>query len=66
MNKCTGIMGWVFGHRFRPVITSGQPTITELERMTVDTAVRIIDASKPEVYHGLYCRRCGSVEVERK
>ena len=67
--KCTGLMGLIFGHRFRPVITLGNPTITDLNvkaKGRPETFERIINATKSEEFHGCFCQRCGAVTGEKK
>lgn len=66
--KCTGIMGRIFGHKFRPVITLGSPTITDFKLTGSQAASayeRIINATKSETFHGCICQRCGAVTGNR-
>lgn len=54
-------MGKIFGHNFRPVITLGSPTITDinLHPHAASHTSKIIDATKSETFHGVFCSRCG-------
>ena len=60
MNKCTGIMGRIFGHNFKPVITKVESREEDVRHGTLMIKTPVFS----EVYNGCVCRRCGSV-VER-
>lgn len=68
--KCTGIMGRIFGHKFVAVVTKGSPSaicdLNEIDSPWLSDAAEAIDMSKPEVYHGHVCQRCGAVTGEKK
>lgn len=70
MNKCTGIMGWVFGNKFVAMITYGTPTISMKDIsdtcMMPGDYVSAFIASRPESYHGSICQRCGAVVGGKK
>ncbi|HID5923635.1 TPA: hypothetical protein ACXGTM_005800, partial [Klebsiella pneumoniae] len=53
----------VLGHSFRPVITKGEPVfrIGEQRGCNLNKIIELTDKSRPETFHGLYCRRCGMV-----
>lgn len=61
--KCHGLLGSVFGHSFRPVITKGEPVFRSVEQRGCDLnkIIELTDKSRSETFHGLYCRRCGVV-----
>jgi len=58
--QCSGLVGRIFGHKFRPVVTLGAPTVGVTGQMCEATAIRILNNSKPEVFHGCICQRCGA------
>lgn len=69
-NRCTGIMGLVFGHKFIPVIKKGEPKLSQV-KMNIDPAwhdemMSLIDSTRPETFHGCICQRCGAVTGEKK
>ncbi|QHJ79576.1 MAG: hypothetical protein [Caudoviricetes sp.] len=67
MNKCTGIMGRIFGHRFRPVITLSACTFNSAGvQCKAHTALEMADKYRNEIFHGCICQRCGSVTGEKK
>lgn len=60
MDKCQGIFGKLFGHSYRPAITRGSPSanIGAVEGSS-SFIISLIDKTKPETFHGIYCKRCG-------
>ncbi len=62
MDKCQGIFGKLFGHSYRPAITRGAPTVN-LGAMegSSSAVIEVINSTRPETYHGIYCKRCGKV-----
>lgn len=62
MDKCQGIFGKLFGHSYRPAITRGEPT-ANLGAMegSSSAVIEVINSTRPETYHGIYCKRCGKV-----
>ncbi|AVF16212.1 Uncharacterised protein [Enterobacter hormaechei] len=63
MDKCQGIFGKLFGHSYRPAITRGAPSslkIGEVEGSS-SAVIEVINSTRPETYHGIYCKRCGKV-----
>lgn len=62
MDKCQGILGKLFGHSYRPAITRGSPT-ANLGAMegSSSAVIEVINSTRPETYHGIYCKRCGKV-----
>ncbi|KTH39039.1 hypothetical protein ASV25_11080 [Enterobacter hormaechei subsp. xiangfangensis] len=62
MDKCQGILGKLFGHSYRPAITRGAPT-ANLGAMegSIRAVIGVINSTRPETYHGIYCKRCGKV-----
>lgn len=61
MDKCIGIIGLLFGHKFTALITKssvkGAPRVNGVSR----DVHRALDAHRDESYHGIYCKRCGKV-----
>lgn len=63
MDKCQGIFGKLFGHLYRPAITMGAPSslkIGDVEGSGI-MLIKLINSTRPETYHGIYCKRCGKV-----
>ena len=62
MDKCQGIFGKLFGHSYRPAITRGSPS-ENLGAMegSGGAIIKVINSTRPETYHGIYCKRCGKV-----
>lgn len=62
MDKCQGVFGKLFGHSYRPAITRGAPT-SNLGAMegSGSVVIKVINSTRPETYHGIYCKRCGKV-----
>lgn len=62
MDKCRGVLGFLFGHSYRPAITKGAPS-AKLEAVEGSSSfiISLIDKTKPETFHGIYCKRCGKV-----
>lgn len=62
MDKCRGVLGFLFGHSYRPAITRGAPA-ANLGGMegSGTVIIRLIDKTRPETFHGIYCKRCGKV-----
>lgn len=64
MDKCQGILGRLFGHSFKPVITKSAVKNPPRLEGTQSFVSRTLDAHRDETYSGLYCKRCGK-EVKR-
>lgn len=62
MDKCTGIMGWIFGHSYRPVITKSAAKSVPPMEGSAYVAGKIIDMYRDETFHGIVCKRCGKVK----
>ncbi|GJK71898.1 hypothetical protein TUM17564_39250 [Citrobacter freundii] len=62
MDKYRGVLGFLFGHSYRPAITRGAPAANlgamEGSGMVI---IELIDKTSPETFHGIYCKRCGKV-----
>ncbi|EPY1510977.1 hypothetical protein ACH677_16870 [Klebsiella aerogenes] len=62
MDKCQGIFGKIFGHSFRVAITKGAPAMNlKSAEADISSIMQMMEASRPETYHGIYCKRCGKV-----
>lgn len=58
--KCTGLMGQLFGHNFRPVITLSASTFNSSGvRCKAHIALEMTDKYRAEEYQGCFCQRCG-------
>lgn len=65
--KCTGIMGSIFGHKFRPVITLSASTFNSAGvQCKAHAALEMADKYRDEIFHGCICQRCGAVKGEEK
>ncbi len=60
-DKCTGIMGRVFGHSYSSVVTKDAARCTPQIEAEPKTILAVIDSYRNENYHGIYCKRCGKV-----
>lgn len=59
-NKCCGIMGRIFGHKFRPVITLSATTFNSTGvQSKAHVVLEMADKYRNENYHGCICQRCG-------
>lgn len=62
MDKCRVVLGFLFGHSYRPAITKGYPSINiETARGNINAIAELVDKTRPETFHGIYCKRCGKV-----
>ncbi len=62
MDMCQGIFGKIFGHSFRVAITKGAPNLGLCEfRGGRGALLALMEKTRHETYHGIYCRRCGKV-----
>ncbi len=62
MAKCRGVLGFLFGHSYRPAITKGAPNLNlKAGHGSSSDICEIIEKTRPETYHGIYCKRCGKV-----
>lgn len=60
MSKCIGIMGRIFGHRFRPVITLSASTFNSAGvQCKAHAALDMAEKYRAEIFHGCICQRCG-------
>lgn len=61
--KCLGLMGRIFGHKFRPIITLSATTFNSVGvRCKAHVALEMADKHRDESLHGCICQRCGAVE----
>lgn len=62
MDKCQGVFGKLFGHSYRPAITRGAPNLSlKTPYASIGVIGDLIDKTRPETFHGIYCKRCGKV-----
>lgn len=62
MDKCRGVLGFLFGHSYRPTITKGAPNLKiKVAEYSSSNICEMIDKTRPETFHGIYCKRCGKV-----
>lgn len=60
---CKGILGAIFGHKFKPRYSQGKPTLSNIkaDAITINHMAEIIEASKPKSYFYDVCERCGEI-----
>lgn len=64
--KCTGLMGRIFGHKFRPVITLSATTFDSTGvQSKAHVVLEMADKYRDENYHGCICQRCGAVTGDK-
>lgn len=62
MDKCRGVLGFLFGHSYRPAVTKGYPSINiETANGSMNAIAELVDKTRPETFHGIYCKRCGKL-----
>jgi len=68
MNKCSGIFGAIFGHRYKARYSYGKPMVFDnIKSGNADGVARILQASKDATYEGDICERCGhKIDKESK
>lgn len=60
---CKGIMGFLFGHKFRHVITRDR---VQLPNRSIELRGFDLDEFRNETFHAIYCQRCGEVLTKEK
>lgn len=59
---CKGIAGYLFGHKFKTVITLDR---VQLPNRTLEIRGHHLDQFRNENFHAIYCERCGkTIEKE--
>jgi hypothetical protein len=61
MDKCAGVMGYLFGHSFTTAVTKGAVIGAPRLEAGASVLVKCLDAHREQTYHGIYCKRCGKV-----
>lgn len=57
---CKGVAGFLFGHKFVPVITKDAAKLPDgLRSMNGAGVVEFVAELRDENFHGIYCKRCG-------
>lgn len=69
MNKCQGLTGLIFGHKFRPRYSLSEPsinlgTMSGVSPTQIEATASLLDASKSKTYEGDICERCGHKVVK--
>ncbi|CND07764.1 Uncharacterised protein [Yersinia frederiksenii] len=63
MGQCNGVMGFIFGHKYKPVITKGIPVgKVKVNGISEEGYLEMIEKCRDETYSGLYCSRCGEIK----
>lgn len=64
MSQCNGVMGFIFGHKYIPIIvkSAAKNAIAEVKNIPVSELCDLIDKFRNETYGGIYCTRCGETK----
>lgn len=64
MGQCNGVIGFIFGHKYIPVIvkSAAKHGAFQVDRMSESGLCDMIDKFRDETYGGLYCSRCGETK----
>ncbi|CNE38360.1 Uncharacterised protein [Yersinia intermedia] len=64
MSQCSGVMGFIFGHKYIPVIvkSASRHGSFEVKSMSEKGLCNLLDKFRHETYGGLYCSRCGETK----
>lgn len=65
-DNCKGIMGKLFGHNFKPVVTKSKSSL-EIESVkgSLSGVSDLCDKYRDETFKCIYCTRCGYI-LEQK
>ena len=67
MNKCTGIMGWVFGHKLKACVFYQGDLIVAKNMSTLEIAdLKERHGVSSDCRISLICQRCGAIAGEKK
>jgi len=55
---CKGIVGLIFGHKYKPVITKSAAKMPE-NMTNIRGSNNILDNFRDETFNGVICARCG-------
>lgn len=61
MDKCKGIIGFIFGHNYSVAVTKAAPIYEIKIHGDAKCCAKVIDLYRSQTYHGIYCKRCGRV-----
>lgn len=61
MNKCQGIMGAIFGHKFSPRFSEGPTNMKSARGCDASDIIKMVKAVKKISYHHDVCERCGVI-----
>lgn len=57
---CKGVAGFLFGHKYIPIITKDAAKLPDgLRSLNGAGAVEFIAELRNETFHAIYCERCG-------
>lgn len=64
MGQCNGVMGFIFGHKYRTIIvkSAAKHGAFQAESMPESCLCDMLDKFRDETYSGLYCSRCGETK----
>lgn len=58
---CKGIVGLIFGHNYKPVMTKSAAKLPD-SLTQLRGSKDIFDNFRDETFHGLICTRCGDIK----
>lgn len=62
--KCTGLIGLIFGHKFKPIITLGSSNFgSDGVQCKSHVAMEMADKYRQQTFHGCICQRCGATKA---
>lgn len=65
MEKCLGVMGSVFGHKYQPVITKSKSYFDSSGvKCRGHIMLEVAEKYRDEIFHGCFCVRCGKFKGE--
>lgn len=64
MNKCTGLMGQIFGHNYIPVVTKSAAVFPDSIR-NISGAVDTLEKFRTATFEGAVCSRCGDIKSHK-
>lgn len=64
MSQCNGVIGFILGHKYIPVIvkSAAKNPAAQVDNISASGLCDLIDKFRGEAYGGLYCARCGETK----
>lgn len=64
---CKGVAGFLFGHKFKPVVTRSAANMPAgLRNISGEGAVEFMETLREETFHAVYCQRCGETIMKEE